>query len=97
MRLSENSKFMVCGNVNLLRYCTESGISIEKLKQCNIEKMGNHYVFVLSKENKPKSKCMLPLDIDLETQPDIVLTMEIQGEDKVKFETTDKTVRVLSI
>ena len=97
MRLSDNSKFMVCGNINLINYCLEAGISIDKLKRCNIEKMGNYYVFVLSKENKPKSNNMLPLDIDLETQPDVVLTMEIQGDNNVKFETTDKTRRVLAI
>lgn len=97
MRLSENSKFLVCGNVKLLDYCTKVGISIDKLKKCNIEKMGNCYVFVLSKENKPKSSNMIPLDIDLATQPDIVLTMEVNGEHDIRFETTQKTKRILAM
>ena len=97
MRLSNSSKVMVFGNINLLRYCQNSGISIEKLKKCNIEKMGDMYVFVLDKENMPKSKCLIPLDIDLETQPDVVLTMNIQSENNIEINTTDKTVRVLAI
>lgn len=97
MRLSDNSKYMVCGNIELLKYCNTSGISVEKLKKCNIEKMGNNYVFVLTKENKPKSNSIIPLDIDLETQPDIVLTMKIQGDNDIIFETTDNTIKVLNM
>lgn len=97
MRLSDNSKYMVCGNIELLKYCSTTGISIEKLKKCNIEKMGNNYVFVLAKENKPKSNSIIPLDIDMETQPDIVLTMKIHGDNDIIFETTDNTIKILNI
>ena len=97
MRLNNASKTLVCGNVELLKKCNEAGISIDKLKKCNIEKMGKNYVFVLAKDNKPKSKCSLPLDIDIETQPDIVLIMEVTDENGIKFETTDKTRRVLVV
>jgi hypothetical protein len=97
MRLNMQSKALVCGNINLLKYCQSSGISIEKLKGCNIEKMGNNYIFVLSKENKPKSKSSLPLDVDIETQPDIILIMEVAEDETINFETTDKTVRVLAV
>jgi hypothetical protein len=97
MRLNDASKTLVCGNIELLKKCSEAGISIDKLKKCNIEKMGKQYVFVLSKDNKPKSKCSLPLDIDIDTQPDIVLIMEVTDENKIQFETTDKTRRVLAI
>ena len=97
MRLNESSKILVFGNINLIKYCNGAGISIDKLKRCNIEKMGNTYVFVLSKENTPKSNLIIPLDIDIETQPDVVLTMEIQNEENIKFETTDKTLRLLAL
>ena len=40
MRLNETSKIMVYSNMHLLRYCKGAGISIDKLKKCNIEQMG---------------------------------------------------------
>lgn len=97
MRLNIQSKTLVCGNINLLKYCQSSGISIEKLMKCNIEKMGNKYVFALSKENKPKSKSSLPLDVDIDTQPDIILIMEVAEDGTINFENTDKTTRVLAM
>ena len=95
MRLNKQAKALVCGNVELLKKCNETGIKIEKLKKCNIEKMGNNYIFVMSKENKPKSRSELPLDIDLYTQPDIVLIMEVNDDCKISFETTQHTKRLL--
>jgi len=97
MRLNNSSKTMVFGNINLIRYCHGAGISLDKLKKCNIEKMGNTYVFVLSKENMPKSNSLIPLDVDIATQPDVVLTMEVLGEENINFGTTDKTLRILVI
>ena len=97
MRLNETSKIMVYSNMHLLRYCKGAGISIDKLKKCNIEQMGNMYVFVLDRKNVPISKSLIPLDIDLETQPDIVLTMKIESEDNIQINTTDKTIRVLNL
>ena len=97
MRLNNQSKALVCGNIELLKKCNEVGISIDKLKKCNIEKMGNNYVFVLSKDNKPKSKSSLPLDIDLDTQPDIVLIMEVTDDNTIRFETTQYTKRILAV
>lgn len=97
MRLNDASKTLICGNIELLKKCNEAGISIDKLRMCNIEKMGKKYVFVLSKDSKPKPKCDLPLDVDIDTQPDIVLIMEVTDENKIQFETTDKTKRVLAI
>lgn len=96
MRLNNNTKTIIFGNVHLINYCKNAGIDTNKLKKCEIEKMGNIYVFVLSKENTPKSTCMIPLDVDIATQPDIVLTMEVTENEKYKFETTAKTVRLLN-
>jgi hypothetical protein len=98
MRLNASSRIAINGNVNLLRYCQDAGISMDKLKECNIEKMGDNYVYVLSKENAPRSNALIPLDKDLETQPDVVLIMHINTEtSQVEFETTSKTMRVLAI
>ena len=97
MRLNDSSKTLVFGNVNLIRYCQGAGISIDKLKRCNIEKMGNTYVFVFSKENAPKSNLLIPLDVDMATQPDVVLKMEILDDTNITFETTDKTLRLLAM
>lgn len=102
MRLNEQSKAVVCGNIELMKYCRRVGISSKKLKECNIEKVTecsveefrNAYVFVLSKENAPKSKCILPLDIDLYMQPDIVLIMRVLDDCSISFKTTQFTGRI---
>lgn len=94
MRLSESSKKILLGNVELLRYCKSGGISIEKIKRCNIEKMGDTYVFVLNKENTPISKNLIPLDVDLLTQPDVVLIMDASNRN-LEFKTTEKTIRLI--
>lgn len=96
MRLSNTSKTLIYGNIELIKKCSEAGISIDRLKSCNIEKMDHHYIFVLSKENKPESKCSLPLDIDIDTQPDIVLIMEVTDDGAIHLETTDQTKRILN-
>lgn len=95
MRLGDCSKAVLMGNRDLLEYCNNVGISVSKLEMCNIEKMGETYVFVLSKNyNYPKP---VLLEHDIDTQPDIVLIMEYQGQKKFKFETTTHTRRVLNI
>ena len=96
MRLSDNSKLLVFGNIDLIKYCKSSGISLEKLKKCSIEKMGNNYVFVLSKNNNVKSSSLIQLDVDLDTQPDIVLIMEVTDGKFIEFKTTNKTLRILN-
>lgn len=57
--------------------------------------MDNLLVFTLEKENKPKSTQIIPLDIDLATQPDQVLQIEV-SDDEIHFHTTDKTSRILN-
>lgn len=52
-------------------------------------------LFVLSKENKHKFKSSLLLDIDIDTQPDIVLIMEVNNDETIHFETTEYTRRIL--
>lgn len=95
MRLSKEHKAVLFGNVDLLMFCKNSAIDLKKLKECNIEEMGHGvYVFTLSKAVKPKSEQLLPLDIDLMTQPDIVLTAEVSN-DKLEINTTKHTKRVL--
>lgn len=51
--------------------------------------MDNILAFTLEKENKPKSTQIIPLDIDLATQPDPVLQIEV-SDDEIHFHTTDK-------
>lgn len=51
MRLNKNDKYIMMGNIELLNKCKEMAVDINKLKKCNVEQMGNHYVFVLSKDN----------------------------------------------
>ena len=58
--------------------------------------MSNHYVFILSKNNVPKSKCAIPLDIDISSRPDIVLIITVENG-KLTFETTEYTPRILRI
>lgn len=53
-------------------------------------------VFVLQKENVPKSKNIIPLDIDLDTQPDIVLIMKVD-KGIYTFDTTGNTTKILNI
>lgn len=94
MRLTENTKALVLGNVELIKYVQDNALDMEILKKCHIEKMGNDYVFGLPKANPPKSKCILPLDVDLDTQPDIVLILNTESG-KVVVEPTSKTKMLL--
>lgn len=96
MRLNKNDKYIMMGNIELLNKCKELAVDINKLKKCNVEQMGNHYVFVLSKDNVPKSKCVIPLDTDIDSQPDIVLIVTVENG-KLTFETTEYTPRILRI
>lgn len=96
MRLNTSSRAMIFGNIELNTFCNKAGISMNKLKSCNIEKMGeNMYVFALSKESVPKSKNIIPLDTDIDSQPEVVLTMEFENN-IFNFETTQFTKRVLN-
>lgn len=95
MRLSESSKAVLIGNKDLITYCESVGISMEKLEICNVEKMGDTHVFVLSKNHGYGAETLL--EHDIETQPDIILIMEYTGDKKFKFETTSNTKRVLSL
>ena len=95
MRLSDSSKEILFGKKDLIKYCNNVGIVMSKLELCNIEKMGETYVFVLSKDNGYCKTTLLEHDMD--TQPDIVLTMEYQGPKQFKFETTNYTKRILNI
>lgn len=92
MRLNENSKKVVLHNKSLIEHCKIVGINIEKLSNCNIEKVDNNYIFVLSKNTRYSTKTML--EYDLETQPDIVLTMNYNGNNDYIFKTTEYTVRI---
>lgn len=94
MRVSDTLKTVVFGNKHLIKYCESAKIDMFKLKKCNIERMDNTLVFTLDKESKPKSGQIIPLDIDLATQPDPVLQMEIDG-DRIEFYKTDKTNRIM--
>lgn len=93
--LNATTKKLILGNVELLKYCNSACIDVLKLGQCNIERMGHHYVFGLKKENIPISTAGLPLDIDIASQPDVVLIMTVTEEDII-FETTEKTIRILN-
>ena len=96
MRLNKNDKYILMGNIELLNKCKEMAVDINKLKKCNVEQMGNHYVFVLSKDNVPKQGRIPSLANDIATQPDIVLIMKVDNG-KLTFETTEYTPRILRI
>ena len=87
--LSNPTKNILLGNIQLIDYCKNQRIDMRKLRNCNIEKMGNVYFFVLSK------RCATPsLDNDIDTQPDVVLTMDVSNTD-FQFNNTEWTERVL--
>lgn len=98
MRLTENSKAVLLGNIELLKFINEHALDMDKIKQCNIETLGNNcYAFCMSKKDAPKSKYpWFPMDVDLATQPDIVLVMNVD-DGKITIESTDKTRELLSL
>lgn len=98
MKISKELKKVVLGNIELIKYCNEVGIDLEKLAQCRIERIGKGeaLIFALSKENVPKSTQLIPLDFDLDSQPDIVLIMHVTEND-IFFDVFDETRRVLNI
>ena len=96
MRLSKDVQNVVLGNIELIKYCQNCGIDIKQLKKCNVERMGPHYVFGMPKKAAANSDNILKLDIDMDTQPDIVLIMTAENG-KISFETTKHTTKVLDI
>lgn len=86
--LNENTKIVIMGNVQLLDYCKENEINIQKLSKCNIERMGSKYFFVLGKDISDPS-----LENDIDSQPDVVLMMDVSNE-TFKFSLTENTKRV---
>lgn len=89
--LGKTSKKIVMGNVQLINYCKRNKINLIKLMDCNIEKMGNTYFFVLSKNRK---NTPLSMDNEIDSQPDVVLTMDVTNDD-FEFENTQWTSRVI--
>ncbi len=87
--LSNPTKNILLGNIQLIDYCKNQRIDMRKLRNCNIEKMGNVYFFVLSKQCAKSS-----LDNDIDSQPDVVLTMDVSDTD-FQFSNTEWTERVL--
>lgn len=88
---------MFMRNVDFIKYINSNPIDVEKLKKCNIEKMGGDYYIVLSKENIPKSTCALPLDVDIASQPDIVLIASVNEQGALNIKETEKTKRILKL
>jgi hypothetical protein len=87
--LKKSFKDIIMGNVQLMDYCKENDIKLNKLKSCNIEKMGDVYYFVL-----PKGMEQTSLDNDIDSQPDVVLTMDT-SDDTFRFANTEWTPRVI--
>ena len=87
--LSDETKKVVLGNIQLLEFCKHQNIDIEKMKKCNIERMGDEFFFVMSKNNGIEPS----LENDIATQPDIVLIMHTSSED-FDFETTEWTSKI---
>lgn len=94
MKLSEDTKYLVLGNIELLNYCNKCGVDINKLRKCRIDKMGNSFVFGYPKDNPPKSKQLIPLDIDIATQPYVVLIVTVD-DNRLNIETTKDTIQIL--
>lgn len=87
--LSVTTKNVVLGNIQLLNYCKSQKIDVTKLYGCNIEKMGNKYFFVLPKKDVPST-----MEHDIDSQPNVVLTMDASSED-FDFETTEWTEQIV--
>ena len=83
--LSIATKKVVLGNIQLLDYCKSRKIDISKLNDCNIEKMNNKYFFVM-----PRKGITPTLDNDIDSQPSVVLTMDVSS-DEFSFESTEWT------
>ena len=87
--LSDETKKVVLGNVQLLRYCEQKNISINKLRKCNIERMDDKFFFVMTKNNGIEPT----LENDIATQPDVVLIMHTISK-VFDFETTEWTSKI---
>lgn len=96
MRLNSKNKAIVMGNVELLRYCQKKAINLDKIKTCEIEKMGDKFVFCLNKEDLPVPLSEVLLEYDIVSQPYIVLIMWADEQGKIFFKETSDTFRVLN-
>ena len=87
--LGAATRNILFGNVQLLEYCKNHSIDMSKLHQCNVERMGSKYFFVMRK------KCDdVTLENDIDSQPDVVLTMDASSE-RFQFENTEWTKNVI--
>lgn len=94
-RLNSKARAIAMTNSILLEFCRNNNIDMDKLHECQIESMDGDYYFTLTKDNAPKSKQLIPLDIDIATQPDVVLILKSEDGIKVEVETTEWTHRLL--
>lgn len=98
MKLAETTKKLVLGNIELIRFCMNNNLDINKLSNCSIEKMKHDYYLCLPKEGvQGLNKAGVLLEKDTETQPDVVLIISLDDVDNIKFETTEFTKRISSI
>ncbi len=72
-------KNLILGNVQLIEYCHNNDVDISMLKNCNIERMGDLFLFVL-----PQKDLEPIMDNDIATQPKIILAMDASLE-KIQF------------
>ncbi len=82
--VSKQEKNIILGNVQLLNYCDNNNIDMQKLSDCDIERIGTRFIFVLRKNNNNLEPTLAN---DIDTQPDIVLTMEVENKNFVFSET----------
>lgn len=75
--------------IEVIRYCKDVGLDLNKLKSCRVEKMFDEYVFGLLKKGYDDDSDWY-LHEDLNTQPDIVLIVSCK-DDEIVIKGTDKT------
>ena len=89
--INKPTKSVLLGNIQLLDYCKRQHIDLDKLQMCNVERMGNKFFFVLSIGAKSPT-----LENDIESQPDVVLTMDV-SKSCFQFDRTEWTRRVVKL
>ena len=88
--IAEHTKRWILSSKALHEACRKQNLSLDKLSECTLQRMGNTYFFTIDLIWPPAEPGGL-----LMTQADVVLIMHFDAESKsCVFETTDKSYRV---
>ena len=92
MKLSQSHKRLIMDNIHILEYCNEEGIDIHKLHQCDIDREGDTFTFILNDSPKLSKEF---IGYNHNNHPDTVLKVISHANGSILIQKTPKTFKLL--